>query len=363
MKALFQNKKAKIGVLAVLLLIIVLGGAVAAHGSYSRQQIQKHIATAEKYLLELDYEQAIVEYTLALSMDPKNQETQTALEKVYLDYAQSYIDKEKYDKALEILYRGYDQLQTETLQEKTDEIERRKAEKEEAERVQKEQEEARKEQEEAQKRQEEAQKQAEREKERKRMEELSGIYKWEISNMDIITDFPVVIDDPYDSDTSYGFYVQFGMSEDMKLIEKYTIHIGKEDGKAEVNGLEQTYDLAITDEMKEEYAVYSENQKVFDGYAQTIADYVIDTYFDANGYKVVLYYHPEYSRVTDCKKDSDVFEGKIVLSRDYYDPLYVTCRVDLSNQEAEIIDIDTRYSTLYDDESFLRSLIDSKIQL
>lgn len=349
---MFQNRKAKTGILVIFLLVVVLGGIVVARGSYTRQQVHKHLAAAEKYLLELDYEQAIVEYSLALNIDPKNQDIRGSLEKVYLDYAQGYFDEEKYDEALEVLQRGYDQLQTETLQNKIKETEKKRAEKEALEQKRKEAEEAKKQAEEEK-----------REEERKRKQELSGIYKWEISTMDIITDFPVVISDSVDNGTSYGFSVQFGMDEEMNLVEKYTIHIGNEDGKAEVDGFEQTYDLAVTDEIEEEYAAYLEKEDIFVGYAQTIADYVIDAYFDWMGYKVVLYYHPEYSRVTDCEKDSDVFEGKILLSRDYLSPLYVTCQVDLSNNEAEITEIDTRYSFDYDEESSLRSLIGRKIQL
>ena len=363
MKSLFQNKKVKIGILVVVLLIAVLGSIVAARRYYNRQQVQKHLATAEKYLLEMDYEQAIVEYTLALSIDPKNQEIRNALEKVYLDYAQSYIDEEKYDEALEVLHRGYDQMQTEMLLEKIDETERKKAEKEEAaEQTLKEQEEIQKQQEEAQRQQEEVQKQAEnekREEEKKRKEELAGIYKWEISKMEIM-DFPVVVSDPYGD--GYGFSVQSGMNEEMQPTEEYTVYVG-EDGNVKVNGIEQDYDFAVTDEMKEEYAAYLENQKVFDEYAELVANYVRDAYFVWYGAKVVLQYHPEYSRVTDCEKDSDVFEGKIVMGRDGFDPLYVTCRVDLSNHEAEIVDIDTRYSADYDDESDLLSLIGQKIEL
>ena len=89
---------------------------------HKKQECDMHIATAEKYLTELNYEQAIVEYSLVLEIEPKEERALDGLEQVSLAYAQVLIDEGNYEEAILILNEGYEQTGRESLQVKIEEI-------------------------------------------------------------------------------------------------------------------------------------------------------------------------------------------------------------------------------------------------
>lgn len=123
MKELLKKKNVKIGfaVICALVALVVMGMVVQ---SINRKNIiSAHLEAARKYLNELDYEQAIAEYTAALSIDPNNQAIMDALERAYLEMAQIQIEMEQYKEAINILEQGYEEIQRVVLLEKRGEVE------------------------------------------------------------------------------------------------------------------------------------------------------------------------------------------------------------------------------------------------
>lgn len=87
MKELWKKKSIKIGIVMICSVVIFIIAAIAAQGIRKKQIISVLIESAQKYLYELDYEQAIAEYMAALEIAPNNQAVLDALERVYLEMA------------------------------------------------------------------------------------------------------------------------------------------------------------------------------------------------------------------------------------------------------------------------------------
>ncbi|CDX04946.1 Prokaryotic membrane lipoprotein lipid attachment site profile [Desulfitobacterium hafniense] len=69
----------------------------------------------EKYLLEMDYEKAVVYFTRVIEIEPMNV-------RAYLGLADAYIGKGDIEKAIEILNKGYEITTSETLKVKLEEL-------------------------------------------------------------------------------------------------------------------------------------------------------------------------------------------------------------------------------------------------
>lgn len=115
-----KSTKAALAVIVILVAVIIIG--FSTQSSQRRKDYNEHITVAEKYLSELDYEQAIVEYTLALEIEPNSEEILSALEQTYLAYAQTFADEENYEQAIDILEKGYAQTGKESLLAKKEEF-------------------------------------------------------------------------------------------------------------------------------------------------------------------------------------------------------------------------------------------------
>lgn len=77
--------------------------------------LESAMSTAQKYLIEQDYEQAIIEYKKAIELDPKNVDA-------YLGLAEAYIGLGETDSAVEILERGITETNNDVLIQKLDEL-------------------------------------------------------------------------------------------------------------------------------------------------------------------------------------------------------------------------------------------------
>lgn len=121
MKELLKKKGVRIGLLIIILLVAmgIIGSNVQS--AQRRDEYNGHIEAAEKYLSDLDYEQAIAEYRLALEIEPKSEEVLSGLEQTYLAYAKSYADTGDYERAMDILKEGYAVIQRESLKEQIEE--------------------------------------------------------------------------------------------------------------------------------------------------------------------------------------------------------------------------------------------------
>ena len=122
MKELLKKKITKIGIAVIILAVAIGIISINVRSAQRQREYDGHVEAAEKYLTELDYEQAIAEYTLALEIEPYNEEVLNALEQTYLDYAQSLADAGDYEKAVSVLEEGYAQTGMESLREKMEEL-------------------------------------------------------------------------------------------------------------------------------------------------------------------------------------------------------------------------------------------------
>ncbi|MDE5598663.1 MAG: hypothetical protein K2J04_12655, partial [Lachnospiraceae bacterium] len=73
MKELLKKKITKIGIAVIISAVAVGIIGINVRSAQRQREYDEHIAAAEKYLSELDYEQAIAEYDMAFEIDPKEE--------------------------------------------------------------------------------------------------------------------------------------------------------------------------------------------------------------------------------------------------------------------------------------------------
>lgn len=102
------NKKTWIiiGVVVILLAVLGVGGFVLSRSSVDRGGDMLQLG--QRYLDELNYEQAVVCYTAYLEIDPKSV-------KAYLGLAEAYIGLGQYESAINVLNEGIKQTGSEEL--------------------------------------------------------------------------------------------------------------------------------------------------------------------------------------------------------------------------------------------------------
>lgn len=122
MKELLKRKSVKIALFAITLIVVAGIAGINVQSAQKDKEYNRHMDAAERYLSELDYEQAIAEYILALEIESK-EEVLDALEKTYLAYAQAVVDKGDLERAIAILQEGYAVTGRESLKEKISELE------------------------------------------------------------------------------------------------------------------------------------------------------------------------------------------------------------------------------------------------
>ena len=88
-----------IGAVAAALIIIIIA-AVAINASGGNREYDTHLEMAQRYLDELDYEQAVVELRMAIEIEPNESAA-------YLALAEVYVAMGDYENALTVLEEGY----------------------------------------------------------------------------------------------------------------------------------------------------------------------------------------------------------------------------------------------------------------
>ncbi len=106
---------AVIGSAAVL--IVLAGAMMFVFGGSSAEKLQKQLDLGQKYLEEMNYEEAIVAFEAAIEIDPMSVDA-------YLGLVEVYIRTGEFDTALEYAKKGYEATGDERLKEKIDMIER-----------------------------------------------------------------------------------------------------------------------------------------------------------------------------------------------------------------------------------------------
>lgn len=113
----FSSKKNIIIIALAGVLALGIGGTAIAIGASNSttQSAITGIQLAERYLSELNYEQAVIEFQLVLEVEPMNVDA-------YLGLANSYIGLGDTEKALEVLHQGLERTGDARMQAKIDEL-------------------------------------------------------------------------------------------------------------------------------------------------------------------------------------------------------------------------------------------------
>lgn len=110
-----KNKAVMAGILAVVIIALAVGiGLAISNGSAKR--LSEQLDLGQKYMEEMDYEQAVVTFSGIIEIDDKCVEA-------YLGLTETYIRMGEYDKALETAQKGYERTGDERLAEYMDMLE------------------------------------------------------------------------------------------------------------------------------------------------------------------------------------------------------------------------------------------------
>ena len=116
-----SNKKDKKIVVALVAAAIVLFctliGVIVVYGNNPERKLEKQLELAQRYLEDLDYEQAIATYEAALEIDPKCVDA-------YIGLAEVYEEMEDYEKAAEILQKGLEETDSKAIEKAKSKLEK-----------------------------------------------------------------------------------------------------------------------------------------------------------------------------------------------------------------------------------------------
>jgi len=112
------NKKLVFTAIAVIAVVLIAVLGTVASKSAGAKKLEEQLSLGEKYLSELNYEQAIACYLAAIEIDPKNADA-------YLGLADTYIAQGEYENAMEVLENALNELTgdaAEAVREKLEEM-------------------------------------------------------------------------------------------------------------------------------------------------------------------------------------------------------------------------------------------------
>ena len=113
------NNKVIIGTAAVIAIALIAVLVIFVPKSANAAKVTEQLNLGDKYLNELNYEQAMVAYQAVIEIDPKNEEA-------YLALAEIYIAQGEYDAAIEVLEDALGELTGEPSEEISGMLERTK---------------------------------------------------------------------------------------------------------------------------------------------------------------------------------------------------------------------------------------------
>ena len=108
------KKKAKVPIIAgiaVAVAVLAIVGIFAFMRFKAANDIKNQLKAGDKYLTELDYENAILAYEKVLEMDPNNEEAYLKIGDIYFALAAKAEAVPDYDKTLEYLNTGKDKME------------------------------------------------------------------------------------------------------------------------------------------------------------------------------------------------------------------------------------------------------------
>ena len=105
-----MTKKRKIIYITIAAAIVIIAAlAIIFMPKTAPQTVTEMLSTAQKYLVEMDYERAIAEFNKVIELDPMNADA-------YLGLAEAYEKSGDIDKAVETLEKGFELTGDERLQ-------------------------------------------------------------------------------------------------------------------------------------------------------------------------------------------------------------------------------------------------------
>ena len=114
-----MERKQKFRVVLYIIIAAVIAAAVifaaARGGMDSTSVLNEKLELGQKYLVELDYSNAVLEFTDAIKIDPKNPDA-------YIGLAEAYIGTGDTEKAIEALEMGYEETGDERIKKMLDEL-------------------------------------------------------------------------------------------------------------------------------------------------------------------------------------------------------------------------------------------------
>ena len=137
--------------LVAIIIVITISLSLVSCGSAKQSEMswQDYLDLGQKYLLDGDYEQAIVAFEKAIEIEPNNVEAYIGLASayiaigdtenavavlkealqiddgavtVYASLSEAYLMQDDYDSAIDILQKGYEKTQDEAIQDKIEEL-------------------------------------------------------------------------------------------------------------------------------------------------------------------------------------------------------------------------------------------------
>ena len=115
MKKKGRRTMAVVGVIILVMCVLLL--ALLIRKISSSKKVAELLDLGNKYLIEQDYEQAIVTFQEVISIEPK-------CEEAYLGLADVYVAMGNYNRAFDTLQKGYEQTGAERISNKIVEVRR-----------------------------------------------------------------------------------------------------------------------------------------------------------------------------------------------------------------------------------------------
>lgn len=103
--------KKLISTIIALVILLTLSGC----GNTQKANWSEHLEAGQKFLLDGNYEQAIIEFNKVIEIEPRNVDA-------YLGLADAYVAQGDYEKAIEVLEKGYAETESSEIQRRIDEL-------------------------------------------------------------------------------------------------------------------------------------------------------------------------------------------------------------------------------------------------
>ncbi len=117
-----KSKRIRIIVALVAVLVIAISIGIVVFSNSPEKSLKKQLDLGQKYLSELNYEQAVAAFKEALSIEPNNEQARESLVNAYLMWAEDKVANNDIEGAIAILTEAYELLADERIKDRLDEL-------------------------------------------------------------------------------------------------------------------------------------------------------------------------------------------------------------------------------------------------